>query len=80
MEPTNCTCQGGCTLWKCGRARGHVGPCAPADIAPRNCYCASRDCQKRLGPPSMEHVRFDTSRGHTAYFCNKACFAKENPS
>ena len=43
-------------------------------------YCANRSCQKRLGHPSMEQVRFDTSRGRTAYFCNKACFEKENPS
>ena len=63
-------------MWDCGRERGHAGPCAPADIR----YCANRACGKRLGPPSMEQVCFDTSRGRAAYFCNKACFAKENPS
>lgn len=24
------TCRGGCTLWRCGRAAGHPGPCQPA--------------------------------------------------
>lgn len=22
-------CHGGCTLWRCGRTKGHTGPCQP---------------------------------------------------
>ena len=22
-------CEGGCTLWRCGREKDHAGPCAP---------------------------------------------------
>jgi hypothetical protein len=26
-------CNGGCTLWQCGRSKGHEGPCQPVQTS-----------------------------------------------
>ena len=29
LTPEGAQCEGGCSLWECGRSMGHAGPCQP---------------------------------------------------